>query len=291
MKTKHRNHVCLFFSLLTPLAAQNFPENNAVRSAGSSAEVVSSERAVASPGESPAVVTSQDSITLEPQLRHHRDVNSVIDLAVLEKPSAFRNLAVGKPAAVSAEVMKQDLALISATYREIGRPESNCESISLSVEQGIRLDESRLLEIVETEVKANPGCSCEVVKTAIKASEADVGKVVSIVETSITAAPEMMRIVSQCAIAAMPESLAGVQALMAKYDANSGDAGPSAKSAKSSKDAKASPAEEVAANPNPLDFPGNGPVGPTLQGQGGQPLIPPTPPIIIHPPQITEVDP
>lgn len=38
---------------------------------------------------------------------------------------------------------------------------------------------------------------------------------------------------------------------------------------------------EVAAQPNPLDFPGQGPIGPTPGGPGGLPLIPQTPPIII----------
>ena len=48
---------------------------------------------------------------------------------------------------------------------------------------------------------------------------------------------------------------AEVQAVLAKLDPNRGESGDSAKSAK---DAKA-PVGEVAAMPNPLDFPGQGP--------------------------------
>lgn len=60
-------------------------------------------------------------------------------------------------------------------------------------------------------------------------------QVVSIVETPTHAAPESMRIISQCAIASMPESIVTVQALLAELDPSSGDAaGNSSKSAKES---------------------------------------------------------
>ncbi|MCX6868038.1 MAG: hypothetical protein NTV46_17855 [Verrucomicrobia bacterium] len=76
---------------------------------------------------------------------------------------------------------------------------------------------------------------------------------------------------------------------VAKLDPNGGKAGSSAKSAKGAK----TPVGEVAAMPNPLDFPGQGPVTPIIGGPGGQPLIPIFPPIIIiiHPPEVSDPDP
>jgi hypothetical protein len=208
--------------------------------------------------------------------------------SAFEKPSPFRRIANGgKLDAVTVGSLKQDLAKVSAAYRESGKRDLNCPGITLSIEHRLLHDSANVLEIVETEIQANPSCACEIVKAAIKASEADSEKTVSIVEAAINAAPETMRIVSQCAIAAMPESLAGVQALLAKYDANGGEG----VSAKSAKDAKAQVQGQVAAMPNPLDFPGEGPIGPTPGGPGGQPLIPIFPPIIITPPTVTLVDP
>lgn len=273
----------MFLGLALPLAAQNLADGLAADPTGN--ETVQEES---------TVLGAQDSKTLAPRLRQSHGVESVVDLAVLEKPSPYRNIAMGRPttaADIPAEGVKQDLALISAVYRPSGKPERNCQSVALSVEQRVKLDDSELLEIVDTEVKANPGCSCEIVKAAIKASDADSEQVVSIVETSIIAAPEMMRVVSQCAIAAMPESLTAIQTLLARYDANAGESGYSAKSAKGAKQAIVAPQDDVAAMPNPLDFPGNGPVGPTAGGPGGTPLLPPNPPILITPPFVTIVDP
>jgi hypothetical protein len=237
-----------------------------------------------------SVFVAQNFANLESQLATPRHLDTVIDLNLLREPSAFVKIPVSASggAGVSDEVIKKGLAKISAVYRETGKTEqaADCSSISLSVEQRIKLDTSKLLEIVESEVAANPSCVCEVVKAAIKASDADVVAVVSIVEVAIAQAPESMRIATQCAIAAVPESIDGVQALLTKLDPNGGDGVYSAKSSKSSKDAKAAiaPDNSVAEMANPLNFPGGG-IGPTITP--GVPFIPP----VILTPQVTVVDP
>lgn len=290
--------------LLTPVVAQNYPDDSAGLFEGRQGVAERASRSLA-PGELPitakalgwpsegqAVYTLQDSATLETRLQKAYSVATVVDLAVLQKPSPFSQVAVGPPP-VSSEGVKTDLAIISAVYRESGKTESNCLSISLSLEQRIKLDDTKLLEIVETEIQANPACACEIVKAAIKASDADVEMVVSIVESSIFVAPEMMRMISQCAIATAPEALANVQSLLARYDANGGDGNSSAKSAKGSKDAKAAKSvlpDSVAAIPSPLDFPGKGPIGPTTGGPATDPLLP-LPPSTIQPPSVTDVNP
>ena len=96
-----------------------------------------------------------------------------------------------------------------------------------------------------------------------------------------------MRLVSQCAVAVAPDALGAVQAVLAKLDPNLGESGTSGKGAKVAEAAN----EDVTAMPNPLNFPGQGPVGPTFGGPGGRPLIPQLPPAIIAPPNVSNVNP
>lgn len=205
------------------------------------------------------VYAAQDALTLNPQAARQQNVESVVDLGILRNPSPYRKVATsaaGETYEISADTLQTGLALISAVYRESGKSEkgTDCLAVALSVEQRIKLDVAKVLEVVESEVQANPSCACEIVKTAINASDADVALVTAIVEASITAAPDCMRIASQCAIATMPDSVASVQALLAKLDPNSGNeevySSKGAKSAKSAKSAKVAIAEEA---PNPLD--------------------------------------
>jgi len=156
--------------------------------------------------------------------------------------------------------------------------EVDCIKLAVSVKHAAAAQPTQVLQIVETEVSANPGCACEVVKSAIEGSKADAKTVASIVETAATVVPDKMRLISQCAVAVAPGALADVQAVMSRLDPSKGEGGYS------SKDAKSSP-KDVAVKPawNPLDFPGQGPVGPT---PGGPPILPPgLPPVV--PPVIT----
>ena len=162
----------------------------------------------------------------------------------------------------------------------------DCTSLALSVKNTASGNPTKVLELVAREVESSPSCACEIVKSAIEGSKANTEIVAAIVEAAATAAPEQMRLVSQCAVAVAPDALASVQAVVAKLDPNSGETAPSSKSAKGSK----SPAGEVATMPNPLDFPGQGPIGPTPGGPGGLPLIPQLPPLIIAPPDVTNVN-
>ncbi len=162
--------------------------------------------------------------------------------------------------------------------------EVDCLKISVAVKHAVAAKPAEVLQIVEAQVSANPDCACEVVKAAIQASEADSKAIAAIVETAATAAPDKMRLVSQCAVAVAPEALAEVQAVMSRLDPNKGESGYSAKGGKQ-------PVVEVKPAWNPLDFPGQGPVGPT---PGGPPMLPPglppsIPPVIV-PPVATQID-
>ncbi len=184
------------------------------------------------------------------------------------------------PEADGSENVCRGLAILAAAYRESGKAEqrADCTAIGLSVEQQVMRENSRLLEIVEAETGANPGCACEIVKAAIVAAAAEVPTVVAIVEIAISASPENMRIVSQCAIAACPEAIAEVQALLARLDPGAGGGSSSANDSKDSKDAKDAKVGAAAAAPplpNPLDR---------------LPLFPPGGPPPIYPPVVTDVN-
>ena len=190
-------------------------------------------------------------------------------------------------------------ALLSAAFGLLSSAaiaEVDCAKLAQSVKAAIAADPSATLQLVEKEILANPGCACEVVKAAIEGSKADAKLVASIVETASTAAPEQMRLVAQCAVAVAPDALTNVQAVLAKFDPNSGETTP-AKS--DSKDAKA-PAAAPSVASNPLDFPGSGigdsvigsrTVGPNPGSTGGMPLLPFGPPLtvppVIAPPPVT----
>ena len=163
----------------------------------------------------------------------------------------------------------------------------DCLKLSLSVKHAVAAEQSKVLEIVATEVGAAPGCACEIVKAAIGASHAKPATVAAIVEAAATAAPEHLRLISQCAVAVAPDALAQVQAVLAKLDPHSGKIGHGAKGVIDAKDAKG----EVATIPNPLDFPGTGPVGPIFGGPGGDPLIPIFPPPSPPPAPVSKVNP
>lgn len=209
--------------------------------------------------ESPPTYARQDASTLKPRAASSRNLNSVVDLDVLRNPSHYRKIVTASKAPNHYEIVENSLRKglegIFAVYREAAKADNStsCSTVSLSVSQRIQLDPSSALETVASELSANPACACEIVKASIAATDADIAMVVSIVRTSINVAPEHIRIISQCAIAAMPESIGGVQALLAGIDPNSGDpAVYSSKSAKSAKSAKA-PATLVAAIADPLD--------------------------------------
>jgi hypothetical protein len=225
---------------------------------------------------------TQDTGTLAANRTGGVSAEGVVDMSTLREPSPFRKVAVAAGTSSSeaaAKGLPMGLALLSATYREPGKKsEQDCSGLGLSVQQRVKLEPSKVLEIVETELAANQSCACEVVKAALNAAGADAELTAQVVETAATTVPESLRLISQCAIAQVPESLSTVQAVMARLDPGGGESGYSSKSSKSAKSAKAG--ADIAPPPappekgNPLDLP---PLGP--------PILPP-----FYPPPVTDVD-
>lgn|GEM_PF-5309384 len=83
--------------------------------------------------------------------------------------------------------------------------------------------EEALLKHVEKMLLKDPAHACEIVKEAIVISQADPELVAKIVETACLAAPEKMRIIAQCAMAACPDALPQIQMVLAKLDPSTGD--------------------------------------------------------------------
>lgn len=153
--------------------------------------------------------------------------------------------------------------------------EESCDQLAARIQPAIErtaVDPVELLNLIDREVSASPACACEIVKAAILGTDCDDSIVGYIVETAVRAAPEQMRIISQCAIATAPGSLVRVQEVMSRLDPAAGERKAGAKDAKSAKDAKDAKGLEVkpAVIPNPLDV--------LVVG------IPPVPPVINLPP-------
>ena len=180
----------------------------------------------------------------------------------------------------------------------------DCVALAASVESAVKSGPDNVLSIVEAEMGAYPGCGCEVVKSAIRAAEADAAEVAAIVETAASIAPDQMRLIAQCAVAVAPDSLGEVQKVLARLEPGQGE-GYSGKSTKA-----VDPPLEVLPAWNPLDFPGQLPgtppgTGVTVPGGPGGPggliFFPPglppftTPvvqlPPVVDPPPSTPVNP
>jgi hypothetical protein len=269
----------LILGSISPLAAQNLSSTRILQEKRAriaetatlpdSYDVPPHQRVRGEVSEKPPIFTEQDLPTLETKLKTARSVHRADGFDVLGKPTPQRRMVAATRGQqryeVAADSLQNGLSLVASLYREIGRTEepAGCDRVALSLSQRVKMEPSRLLEIVEREVAANPGCVCEIVKSAINAGEHDGERVVSIVETAIHAAPESMRIISQCAIAAAPDSVSNVQALLARLDPNSGESGHDAKSAKSAKGGKTAP-EIMPPAGDPLDRPPSGPPLPPI---------------------------
>jgi len=301
----HQAAALLLLGSIAPLSAQNFSDapravevrplnvadlegRDAQRFNGASLPgtfEVPATKAAAQLNHNGDVYMTQDAATLAANRSANVDAEGVVDLSTLRDPSPFRKVAVAAGTSSSeaaAKGLPMGLALLAATYREPGqKSEQDCPGLGLSVQQRVKLDPNKILEIVETELAANQSCACEVVKAALAASGADAELTARVVEVAATTVPESLRLISQCAIAQVPDSLAAVQAVMARLDPGSGESGYSSKSSKSAKSAKAASEELAPKDPpafriDPLSLP---PIGP--------PILPPPP---FYPPPVTDVD-
>lgn len=239
------------------------------------------------PEEPAGELHNQDTATLDTKRLAEKTGQEIPEMDSLREKSVYDAVVTQGQLPISSvkgDRLDSDLQQVSAVYRKTGEKEADCSLIALSVRQRVKKNPETVLQVVDAELRANPGCSCEIVKAAILETDMQVPTVVAIVKVAFQASPENMRLTAQCAIAACPEALSAIQELLAKYDKTSAT-GDSAKSAKSAKEELLPVAEgdEVAATPNPLDFPG-GPPGYHINFN-------PPPLLIVYPRTTTPVDP
>jgi len=94
--------------------------------------------------------------------------------------------------------------------------ESDCYKVSETVTKAVTAKPNNVLAIVERVIATNPACSCEIVKAAIVATEAERDLVAQIVGAAIEAAPDQFNIITNCAIAVAPDALPNIQAAVSK---------------------------------------------------------------------------
>jgi hypothetical protein len=160
--------------------------------------------------------------------------------------------------------------------------QTSADLVAETVKQSVSAQPGKVVEIVSSQLAQHDAAACEIIKAAIVASSADKNLVAEIVQAATKVAPEKVGIVSQCAVAVAPDAIAEVQIILTKFAAAGGGG-----------------FEVLAAPPfapintliNPLDFPGQGSVGPTPGGPGGFPLFPPglQPPTVSNP-ELTSED-
>lgn len=184
-------------------------------------------------------------------------------------------------------------AVLIALSASVQADNANADQICEVVTKSINSTPEKVTDIVFEQVLQNPSSACEIVKAAIVASKADKDLVADIVAAATEAAPDKITIIGQCAMAVAPDALAEVQAVFVKLAATAaGDLGGSKGGFGGGKTALPEiPLNPIAlSNPaNPLEFPGQGAVGPTPGGPGGFPLFPPglQPPTIVSNPVTT----
>lgn len=201
------------------------------------------------------------------------------------------------------------LALFGAAFSAVtssGLLAADCAQLAASVTAAVNEAPAKVLETVQSQIAANSGCACEIVRAAITASDAEKDAVAAIVRTAIMAAPEEARLIAQCAVATAPDAIAEVQAVLSSLEPAQGET-------VSEKGGLAKGGEAPAPfDANPLDFPlgdaqdqivtnpaGGTPTGPIAGPPAGGPggpgvFLPPgglggagggggTPPIVTNP--------
>lgn len=74
-----------------------------------------------------------------------------------------------------------------------------CDEIVSDVRSAILADRGKTLMVVEDALVINETCACEIVRTAIQASNADPDLVRQIVQTALAVAPKMAAVINECA--------------------------------------------------------------------------------------------
>jgi hypothetical protein len=124
-----------------------------------------------------------------------------------------------------------------ASASKVNAQSGACDDISRDVASAVQKDPSKVLMIVEDALVINEACSCEIIKAAITASQADAALVNQIVQTAISVAPKMSGVIMDCATSVSPGAVTASSQQMTAVT-------PSGKDVKNPLPVIAPPAEE-----------------------------------------------
>jgi len=82
---------------------------------------------------------------------------------------------------------------------------TNCDKVAVDLRAAITADPAKVLLLVEDAMVANETCACEIVKTAILASQANSDLMKQIVLTATNVAPNKSAMIAECATAIAPD--------------------------------------------------------------------------------------
>jgi hypothetical protein len=107
------------------------------------------------------------------------------------------------------------LIALGLTSNAIGQ-QADCRAVAAEVQALIKGAPAMTLTVVEDALVANPNCVCEIVTTAIAASNADAAMVKRIVYTAVTTTQQHAPAIAECAVAAAPAYADAVRAAFAE---------------------------------------------------------------------------
>ncbi|MFM7181465.1 MAG: hypothetical protein ACKO2G_08385 [Verrucomicrobiales bacterium] len=115
-------------------------------------------------------------------------------------------------------------AALMASSSLIAAPD--CASVAAAVETSVKADKSTVLAVVAAKIKEAPDCACDVVKSAIRATNASNELTGQIVESAVRAEPSQYKVIVECAVAvnsgAAAEIRAALQRVFGGKDGQSG---------------------------------------------------------------------
>ncbi len=122
------------------------------------------------------------------------------------------------------------VALLAFSLAESSAVDSDCDAVASKVKSAVSADPTKVLVVVEDALTANRGCTCEIVKAAIKAADADKELVKQIVITAVNTAEAEAATIAECAVAVAPEAARqikeGLEEALGESTAPAGKAAP-----------------------------------------------------------------
>ena len=97
--------------------------------------------------------------------------------------------------------------MLSMVFNSAEAQANSCQGIADDVAAAVSKEPGKVLMIVEDALVINESCACEIIKSAILASQADATLVNQIVQTAISVSPKQSGVIMDCATSISPNSV------------------------------------------------------------------------------------